>query len=74
MDAQVSRDAGSRKRLTRRPPSTVPHSAKQAGHARALFFELGQRKVVGGQEDLILEVADQLARRAKGTGKNPPAS
>jgi hypothetical protein len=28
---------------------------------------------VGGQEDLILEVADQLARRAKEAGKVPPS-
>ncbi|MEO5804397.1 MAG: 4-hydroxy-2-oxovalerate aldolase [Verrucomicrobiota bacterium] len=32
---------------------------------RDIFFELGQRKVVGGQEDLILEVATDLARRKK---------
>lgn len=30
---------------------------------RDVFFELGRRKVVAGQEDLILEVAAQLARR-----------
>jgi len=30
---------------------------------RDVFFELGRRKVVGGQEDLILEVATELARR-----------
>jgi 4-hydroxy 2-oxovalerate aldolase len=29
--------------------------------ARDIFFELGKRKVVGGQEDLILEVANDLA-------------
>jgi hypothetical protein len=28
-----------------------------------VFFELGRRKVVGGQEDLILEVASELARK-----------
>lgn len=32
---------------------------------RDVFFELGKRKVVGGQEDLILEVATELARRKK---------
>lgn len=32
---------------------------------RDVFFELGRRKVVGGQEDLILEVATELARRSK---------
>jgi 4-hydroxy 2-oxovalerate aldolase len=53
----------------------VQRAAKQFGvDGRDIFFELGQRKVVGGQEDLILEVADQLARRAKETGKTPPAS
>ena len=31
---------------------------------RDVFFELGRRKVVAGQEDLILEVAAQLARPA----------
>jgi 4-hydroxy 2-oxovalerate aldolase len=29
---------------------------------RDIFFALGQRKVVGGQEDLILEAAQELAR------------
>lgn len=32
---------------------------------RDIFFELGRRKVVGGQEDLILEVAAQLKRNGK---------
>ena len=32
--------------------------------ARDIFFELGRRKVVGGQEDLILEVANDLAKLA----------
>ena len=32
--------------------------------ARDIFFELGKRKVVGGQEDLILEVANDLAKLA----------
>lgn len=31
--------------------------------ARDIFFELGRRGVVAGQEDLILEVAQDLARR-----------
>jgi 4-hydroxy 2-oxovalerate aldolase len=53
----------------------VQRAAKQFGvDGRDIFFELGQRKVVGGQEDLILEVADQLARRAKEAGKAPPTS
>jgi len=32
---------------------------------RDMFFELGRRKIVAGQEDLILEVAKELALRAK---------
>ena len=30
-----------------------------------VFFELGRRKVIGGQEDLILEVATQLSKNNK---------
>lgn len=42
----------------------VQRVAKQLGvDPRDVFFELGRRKVVGGQEDLILEVADAIARR-----------
>jgi len=42
----------------------VQRAAKQLGvDSRDIFFELGRRKVVGGQEDLILEVANELARR-----------
>jgi 4-hydroxy 2-oxovalerate aldolase len=52
----------------------VQRAAKQFGiDGRDIFFELGKRKVVGGQEDLILEVSDLLARRAQETGKIPPA-
>lgn len=52
----------------------VLRAAKQFGvDGRDIFFELGQRKVVGGQEDLILEVADALARRGAAAGKTPPA-
>lgn len=52
----------------------VQRASKQFGvDGRDIFFELGKRKVVGGQEDLILEVADQLARRAKEAG-NPPSA
>ena len=29
---------------------------------RDVFLELGKRKVVGGQEDLIIEVANELAK------------
>ena len=32
---------------------------------RDIFMELGRRKVVGGQEDLIVEVALELARNSK---------
>ena len=31
---------------------------------RDVFFELGRRKIVAGQEDIILEVAKELALRA----------
>jgi 4-hydroxy 2-oxovalerate aldolase len=34
--------------------------------ARDVFFELGRRKVVAGQEDLILEVATNLVTKRKG--------
>jgi 4-hydroxy 2-oxovalerate aldolase len=33
---------------------------------RDIFFELGKRKVVAGQEDMIVEVAAELARRRQG--------
>ena len=33
---------------------------------RDVFFELGRRKIVAGQEDIILEVAQQLAEAAAG--------
>ena len=43
----------------------VQRAAEQLGvDPRDVFLELGRRKVVGGQEDLILEVAAQLARRS----------
>jgi 4-hydroxy 2-oxovalerate aldolase len=52
----------------------VQRAARQFGvDGRDIFFELGKRQVVGGQEDLILEVADALARRAKAAGHTPPA-
>ena len=39
----------------------VERAAKEYGvDARDIFFELGKRNVVGGQEDLILEVASNL--------------
>jgi 4-hydroxy 2-oxovalerate aldolase len=31
--------------------------------ARDIFFELGRRKIIGGQEDLIIEVAHDLAKK-----------
>jgi 4-hydroxy 2-oxovalerate aldolase len=44
----------------------VIRAAKQMDvDPRDVFFELGKRKVIGGQEDLILEVASELARRKK---------
>ncbi len=50
----------------------VQRAAKQFGvDGRDIFFELGKRKVVGGQEDIILEVADVLAKQAKGAGQAP---
>lgn len=30
---------------------------------RDIFFELGRRKIIAGQEDIIIEVADQLAKK-----------
>jgi 4-hydroxy 2-oxovalerate aldolase len=52
----------------------VQRAAKQFGvDGRDIFFELGKRKVVGGQEDIILEVADALARQARAAGGTPPA-
>ena len=30
---------------------------------RDIFFELGRRKVVAGQEDMIIEVANELSRQ-----------
>jgi len=43
----------------------VQRASKQMGvDPRDVFFELGIRKVVGGQEDIIIEVASQLASRA----------
>lgn len=33
---------------------------------RDVFFELGRRKIVAGQEDIILEVAKELAQKSRG--------
>lgn len=47
----------------------VQRAAKQMGvDPREVFLELGKRKVVGGQEDLIVEVASEIAAR-KADGK-----
>lgn len=52
----------------------VQRAAKNFGvDGRDIFFELGKRKVIGGQEDLILEVAHMLAQRAKEMGETPAA-
>lgn len=51
----------------------VQRAAKQMGvDPRDIFVELGKRKVVGGQEDLILEVASELAARQQAAGDNKP--
>jgi 4-hydroxy 2-oxovalerate aldolase len=40
----------------------VERIAKQYGvDSRDIFFRLGKRKVVAGQEDVIVEVAQELA-------------
>ncbi len=42
----------------------VERAAAQYGvHPRDIFFELGRRKIVAGQEDIIIEVAMQLAAK-----------
>lgn len=44
----------------------VERLAKQFGvDARDVFFELGKRKIIAGQEDLIIEVASDLAKQKK---------
>ena len=51
----------------------VQRAAKQMGvDPRDVFVELGRRKVVGGQEDLILEVASELAARQKPVADGKP--
>ena len=39
---------------------------------RDVFFELGKRQVVGGQEDLILEVASALAKQRQNSKSSDP--
>ncbi len=38
--------------------------------AKDIFIELGKRKVVAGQEDIIVEVAEQLSRRKKNNAES----
>ena len=51
----------------------VQRAAKQMGvDPRDIFVELGKRRVVGGQEDLIVEVASELAgNKSKKTNNSP---
>lgn len=52
----------------------VQRAAAQLGvDPRDVFVELGRRKVVGGQEDIIIEVANELARRKAGANPGSPA-
>ena len=45
----------------------VQRASQQMGvDPREVFLELGKRKVVGGQEDLIVEVASEIAVRKEG--------
>lgn len=44
-------------------------AAREGVDPRDVFFELGRRQVVAGQEDLIVEVA--LALRAARDGESP---
>jgi 4-hydroxy 2-oxovalerate aldolase len=51
--------------------STFFHPAKRAAAKydvpiREILLELGRRQAIGGQEDLIIEVAAELARRGAG--------
>ncbi|MEU4511166.1 4-hydroxy-2-oxovalerate aldolase [Nonomuraea wenchangensis] len=53
--------------------STFFHPAKRAAGkygvpVRELLLELGRREVIGGQEDMIIDVAAELARRGGGRG------
>ena len=40
---------------------SIPGDRYRIGCPRDLFFELGRRKVVAGQEDIIIEAAMNLA-------------
>lgn len=42
----------------------VERIAKQFGlNSKDIFFALGKRKIIAGQEDIIIEVATELAKR-----------
>jgi 4-hydroxy 2-oxovalerate aldolase len=48
----------------------VQRASQQMGvDPRDVFFELGKRRVVGGQEDIIIEVASELARQKSNSAK-----
>ncbi len=42
--------------------------AKYGVEPRAVLMELGRRRIVGGQEDMIIDAASELAQRARGDG------
>jgi 4-hydroxy 2-oxovalerate aldolase len=44
-------------------PHVINASKKFDVDARDVFMELGKRRIVGGQEDMIVEVASELARK-----------
>ncbi|MGH2554651.1 MAG: 4-hydroxy-2-oxovalerate aldolase, partial [Actinomycetota bacterium] len=58
--------------------SFLLHAERAAKHygvdARELLVELGQRKVVGGQEDMIIDVAAELRQRARQGKDGHPAT
>ena len=58
-------DARLRRRLLARSCSTPSGPRRgSASTPREILLELGRRKVVGGQEDMIVDVAMELARRS----------
>ena len=63
---QVVDRAGADARLRRRLLSFLLHAERAAERygvpPREILLELGRRKVVGGQEDMIIDVAVELAR------------
>jgi 4-hydroxy-2-oxovalerate aldolase len=45
------------------------HAAKKFGiDSRDILIELGERKVVGGQEDMIVDVAAEISKKQQATG------